>query len=178
MEIIIVRHGLSEANKAGIVSGHLDTPLTKEGHQQAKKLSQRLADKKIEAIFSSPLKRAMETALPLAEKLGIEINVDRRIIEVNFGDFEAKSNDKLVQKLGMAPRDLLDTYEYDFSSFNGETSNEVRTRVESFLKDLKEQPYETVLVVAHGGIVRWLHYLVTGEKITWMPNAEELHLKS
>jgi broad specificity phosphatase PhoE len=178
MEIIIVRHGLSEANKAGIVSGHLDTPLTKEGHMQAKKLAERLTGKKIEAIYSSPLKRAMETALPLAEKLGIEINVDRRIMEVSFGDFESKSNEKLRQKLGMAPRDLLDTYEYDFSSFNGESSDEVRSRVDSFLKDLKEQPHKTVLVVAHGGIVRWLHYLITGEKITWMPNAEELHLKS
>jgi broad specificity phosphatase PhoE len=178
MEIIIVRHGLSEANKAGIVSGHLDTPLSKEGKDQAQKMAARLAGLKIDAIFSSPLKRAIDTALPLAEKIGTKVIVDRRLIELNWGDFESKPDADFIKVYGAPARDILDTYKYDFSEYGGETSEQVEARIKSFLEDLKKQPYQLVLVVCHGGVVRWLHYLITGEKITWQPNAEELHLKS
>lgn len=178
MDIIIVRHGLSVANKQGVVSGRMDTPLTKEGKDQAQRMADRLENLEVDAIYSSSLKRAMETALPLAERLNKEVYVDIRLMEIDWGSFEGKSNEAFEKVFGKSGRDILDTYVYDFSEYGGETSSQVKERVKSFLEDLHKQPYKKVLIVAHGGIVRWLHYLITGKKITWQPNAKELHLKT
>lgn len=177
MEIILVRHGLTEANKNGITNGQLDEPLAEEGKVQAQELADRLQDKPIEIIYSSPLKRATLTALPIAEKLGKTINIDRRLIEVSFGRFEGRPNEEVKAVLGDEMRDLFNKYEYDLIPYGGESSSQVENRARSFYDDLKKLPYETILVVTHGGIVRWLHYFATGEKIGPRPNAEELHLK-
>jgi len=177
MQVVIVRHGLSEANKRGVVSGHLDTVLTKEGKNQAQKLADRLAGLDIDVIYSSPLKRATETALPLAERLNKEIDIDRRLMELDWGSFEGKPNREFEKVFGADGRAILDTYKYDFTPFGGESSAQVKARVKSFVDDLKKQPHERVIIVCHGGIVRWLHFLITGQKITWQPNAKEIHLE-
>jgi len=176
VEIIIVRHGESEANKAGTTGG--DTDLTREGRLQAQGLAERLAGLGIEAIYCSPLKRTSQTAQPLADNINKQLIIDKRIAEVNWGDFDGKDEKLFIKAIGMHPRDCLDTYSYDFRSYNGESSSDVEARVKSFVEDLKEQPYKLVLVVCHGGIVRWLHYIITGDKIGWQPNAEALHLKT
>lgn len=178
MEIIVVRHGLSEANKNGVISGRLDSPLTKEGKQQAQDLARRLKGLGIERVFSSPLQRTIKTAEPISEELGIPITNDQRLIEVDFGNFEGKSSDEMVKALKMEPREFLNTYEYDFRSHGGESSKEVEARVRSFLEDLKKHNYKLVLIVTHGGIVRWINYVCTGEKMGPSPNAEELTLKT
>ena len=72
--IILVRHGQSEANANFIFAGHSDFPLTEFGHAQAKLVAEYLAkNEKIDAIYSSDLKRAYYTAVPTSELLGIEI---------------------------------------------------------------------------------------------------------
>lgn len=177
MELIVVRHGVTEANINGITNGQLDEPLASEGEIQAQELAERLAPKPIEIIYSSPLKRATFTAMPIAEKLGKTINIDHRLIEVSLGRFEGKPNTEVKKELGSEMRDLFNQYEYDLIPYGGESSTQVETRVQSFLEDLKDQPYKMALIVTHGGIVRWIHYLVTGEKTGPRPNAEELHLK-
>lgn len=178
MEVIIARHGVTHSNQNGITNGRLDEALAPEGKAQALALAERLKGLGIEKIYSSPLQRATATAQPLAKKLGQEIELDERLIEVSFGDFEGKPNQELIDHLGKGPRELFDDYKYDFSSFNGESSEQVEARVRSFLDDLKKQDYRLVLIVTHGGILRWINYLITGEKIGASPNAEELHLQS
>lgn len=176
MEIIIVRHGESEANKAGVTGG--DPDLTAEGRIQAQELARRLGELEIDAIYCSPLKRTSQTAQPLADRLNKPIIVDARIREVDWGDFDGKEEEHFIKTIGQHPRDSLDSYTYDFRRYNGESASDVEERVKSFIVDLRTQPYQLVLVVCHGGIVRWLNYLITGEKISWQPNAEELYLKS
>ena len=178
MEVILVRHGLTEANKNGITNGRLDEPLAEEGETQAQELAERLKDKPIDVIYSSPLKRATLTALPIAERLGKTINIDHRLIEVSFGKLEGRPNEEVKATIGNEMRDLFNKYEYDLTPYGGESSTQVEERVKSFYADLQKQPYQMVLIVTHGGIVRWLHYLVTGEKIGPRPNGEELHLKT
>ena len=179
MEVIIVRHGLSESNKADEVGGP-DTPLAEEGLQQAEELAERLAGLEIDAIYSSTMPRAIDTAKPIAKKIGKEVIMDERLCEVDFGAyFYGKPHEILKEELGgISGSDAMDSYVYDFSKWGGETSQEVESRLKSFLEDLKKQPYELALIVCHGGVVRWLHYLITGEKITRQANAEELHLKT
>jgi broad specificity phosphatase PhoE len=175
MEAIIVRHGLSEANKAGIIG--TDSNLAPEGEKQAMELADRLQPLDIDAIYSSPLKRASQTALPLAESLGKEMYIDRRIREVDWGDFDGKPDSFFASKIGTGPREALDSYEFDFHAYHGESAADVEARVKSFVEDLKTEPYARVLVVCHGGIVRMLHYVITGKRIPWQPNGQEIHLK-
>ena len=172
MEIVIVRHGLSESNKADEVGGP-DTPLAEEGLQQAEELAERLAGLEIDAIYSSTMPRAIDTAKPIAKKIGKEVIMDERLCEVDFGAyFYGKPHEILKEELGgISGSDAMDSYVYDFSKWGGETSQEVESRLKSFLEDLKKQPYELALIVCHGGVVRWLHYLITGEKITRQANA-------
>jgi len=75
-------------------------------------------------------------------------------------------------------RELFNKYEYDLTPYGGESSAQVEKRVRSFYESLIKQPHETILIVTHGGILRWLHYFITGKKIGPRPNSEELHLKT
>lgn len=175
MELIVVRHGLSVANKAGIIG--TDSNLAPEGKAQAEALAERLKDIEIDVIYCSPLKRTSQTALPLAEKLGKTIEIDHRIREIEWGDFDGQPDPVFIKAIKTAPRDALDSYQYDFHKYHGENATDVEARVSSFVEEIKTKPYKKVLVVCHGGIVRMLHYVVTGKKIPWQPNGQEMHLK-
>ena len=177
MEIIVVRHGQSEGNKADKAAGP-NSALTKEGRQQAEDLARRLEGLEIDKVFCSPFKRTKQTVAPIAERLSMPVDFDQRLAEVSFGSFEGQPHHEIVKVLGKDPRGLFNDYVYDFRPYGGETSIEVEERVRSFLEDLKKQDYKLVLIVTHGGIVRWINYIVTGEKIGPTPNAEELTLKS
>lgn len=85
-KFIFVRHGESEGN-IGKFFAKPETPLTNNGQEQAKKLIEELKNEKIDVIISSPFLRTLETAKPIAKKLGIEIVTDDRIREWDVGDF-------------------------------------------------------------------------------------------
>lgn len=175
MKLLVARHGLTQTNKDQVINGRLDEPLTEEGKRQAKELAEKLRSAGIEAIYSSPLKRTSMTALPIAEKINVEINIDRRIIEVDVGRFQGQPDTMAEKEFGCKISGLLDTYSYDFrDSERGESSEQVEARIRSFIEDLKETPYKCVLVVTHGGIVRWFSYICTGQKIGRQPNAKVL----
>lgn len=177
VNIIVVRHGVTQTNIDNIVNGQLDEPLTKEGEKQAKQLVGQLEGRDIEAVYSSPLTRAVATAAPVAQKINEAITIERRLIEVNVGRFEGRPHAEAKKELGLTVRELLNTYTYDFTPYGGESSDEVEARVRSFIDDLRQAPYKTVLIVTHGGIIRWIHYLCTGEKIQAQPNAKVFDLR-
>lgn len=82
--LIIVRHGRTAANAAGLLQGRVDNPLDPEGRRQADDIAKALDG--VDVVVSSPLRRAIETAAPL----GIEPSVDPRWIELDYGDWEAR----------------------------------------------------------------------------------------
>lgn len=108
--------------------------------------------------------------MAVAEDHKVEIDVDRRIIEVNMGSFTGQSFESTVEAFGKTSSDLLSTYAYDLKAYGGESSEEVKQRVSAFLDDLKASGYSSVLIVAHGGIIRWFYYLCSGEKVGRSPN--------
>ena len=86
MKIILVRHGESEANAKGISQGQkLDSPLSKKGLEQAKKVTERLSEEKIDFIYSSDLKRAKQTAEIINKEHKLKISFDKRLRERNHG---------------------------------------------------------------------------------------------
>ena len=91
-EVVLVRHGASAAAVPGVpfpmVEGHGDPPLAAEGVRQAEAVAERLAKEEVAGIFVSGLTRTVQTAAPLAERLGIEPAVVPELREVNLGDWE------------------------------------------------------------------------------------------
>ena len=88
MELYIVRHGKTMWNEQGRLQGHVDIPLNEEGREAAIRLQSRLSDICFDAIYSSPLKRAHETAELICGSRKIPIITDDRLLEISFGDME------------------------------------------------------------------------------------------
>src|SRR5215213_6896136 len=83
-----LRHGETEANAAGTIAGSLDVELTPLGREQARLAARALAGAPITAIYASPLRRARETAQPIAEALQLPVTILDEIAERNWGDLE------------------------------------------------------------------------------------------
>jgi broad specificity phosphatase PhoE len=88
MRLILVRHGETESNRAGLVLGQADLELTKHGRWQAEQVARSLEDEAIDAIYSSPLKRALATAEPIARRHELEVQVEEGLIEMDIGEME------------------------------------------------------------------------------------------
>ena len=141
----------------------VDEPLNDTGIKQAEELSEGLSGESFGVIFSSPLKRAKETAEIINKDSGITIRIDDRITERDFGSLSGKNWDKIKSEAYWTVHDDDRAQKYDYSSFGGETAKEVKERLLSFLDDLKkEHKNKKVLIVAHGGIMKILQ-LIYGE---------------
>src|SRR5690348_5006651 len=90
--ILLLRHGQTDANATGVLQGHQPTPLNELGVRQARLLGTRLVgySPRIEAIVSSDLPRAVQTAEPIASACGVPLLTDRAWRERGFGEFEGK----------------------------------------------------------------------------------------
>lgn len=139
MKLILTRHGETIENEKGILQGHLNGKLNSLGILQAKKLGFRLKNEKIDAIYSSDLTRAFDTAREIAKyHPGINIELCKELRERNNGDFEGKH------------KDLVD---WNNPPKNIEAPEDMRARAMKML-DLayKKYPAGTVVFVAHGMI--------------------------
>jgi broad specificity phosphatase PhoE len=174
MKIVVIRHAKTVYNENGIINGQQDDNLSPEGLLELPGLVEKLNGYNFTALYSSPLQRAVETAKPIAKNKNLDLIIDPRLIEVNFGSFTSKNWDSMKSVFGMKSTALLDSYNYDLRPYGGESSEEVRKRIEDFLNYLKEQGGQPV-AVSHAGIIRWFYYLCIGQKISSPPNAS-VHL--
>lgn len=147
-----IRHGETDWNVNRRVQGTTDVALSSRGREQAEELASRLADRPIGAIYSSDLRRALETARPLAERLGLELIVDPILRERNFGVFEGLYDSEVEALLDDPHAFWRDA---DTRPDEGETRREVWSRVIRFLDRLLENPpAEEIAIVSHGGPIR------------------------
>ena len=100
--VTLVRHGQTERSARGAYSGQLDVPLTSLGREQALRCAERLAGAGVDAIYTSPLSRARETAQAIADAAGVALNVDDRLIEVDYGPFEGLDREGARKTFGQA----------------------------------------------------------------------------
>lgn len=92
-KIVLARHGETEWNAQGRFQGWSQTELLPAGKKQAELLARYFPEKKIDAIYSSTLKRAHDTALAVAKRFGLCVKTDERLRELCFGDWEGQSFD-------------------------------------------------------------------------------------
>ncbi|HKF92286.1 MAG TPA: histidine phosphatase family protein, partial [Acidimicrobiia bacterium] len=88
--IAFVRHGETLPNRAGLLLGRSDAALTDHGRAQAKRLAEALADLDVARVLTSPLRRACDTAAPVAAACGRSVEVDHRLIEIDYGEWEGR----------------------------------------------------------------------------------------
>ncbi|MEA2220183.1 MAG: hypothetical protein QOJ35_2809 [Solirubrobacteraceae bacterium] len=98
----LVRHGQTASSARKAYSGRGDVALTAEGREQARRVAQRLAGAGIDAVFTSPLSRARDTAQAIADATGAPLTVDERLTEVDYGDFEGLDRADASARLGQA----------------------------------------------------------------------------
>lgn len=158
LKIYLFRHGQTYFNRDKRFTGWMDSKLTTQGIRDAKKVAQKLKDKKIDVAFCSRLTRSKHT---LYEVLKFhpeckKIIVDDRIIERSYGDFQGQYHKGFIKRHG---KELFDKYHraYDFPPPNGESVKMVEKRVNSFIKDLlvrMKKDRVNVAISAHGNSMR------------------------
>ncbi|MBR4831836.1 MAG: histidine phosphatase family protein [Butyrivibrio sp.] len=170
MKIYITRHGQTDYNKQDLMQGRSDIPLNETGIAQAGATREKIGDIKFDAVYSSPLIRAVQTASVISGLPQEEIIRDERIIEADFGKYEAQN----YFKIGL-PMSLFWTHPEIFPAPKGvETIKSMVARTSEFLKELEQKDYENVLVVCHGGIIRPIRgYLEDAKRgFIWRPRPE------
>ena len=147
MKLYIARHGETAWNVENKVSGRTDIPLTDQGLEQARELARNAMGKGIQVILCSPLLRARQTAQAVSDAIGIPIQIDDRLIELNFGIFEGQS--RFDPDFQFTRAQLPTRYP------GGESAFDLAHRVYSLLEDVKwNYADKTVLLVCHGGVCR------------------------
>jgi len=175
MKIFIARHGQTRYNKRRLMQGRTDEPLNETGIAQAKAAREKIGDIRFDAVYSSPLIRAIETGSIIGNVDKSEIIIDDRLIEADFGKYELRN----YYLLG--PAMMLYWYIPEFfpAPESVEKLSDMIERSHSFLKELEEKDYENVLIACHGGIMRPLSgYLMDRPNgIYWRPKPKNCEIR-
>lgn len=159
-QILLIRHAVNDVMKAKKLAGWMpDVHINEEGRAQAQAVAERLRDMPITAIYSSPLDRTRETAEPLAQALGLEVQIRDEIGEVQYGDWTGKSLEEL-SKLDMWK--VVQLYPSGMRFPGGETIREMQARIVNQLESIAaDHPREIVAVFSHADVIKaaLAHYL-------------------
>jgi len=161
VKLIIVRHGETEENAAGIIQGQSHGTLSKEGIKQAQLVGERLKSEKIDFIYTSDLERALNTAKEI-HKHHPEVPLIKRkeIREIHYGNLQDKQKDEINYYFHKE-----NDPDY-FKKNNVESLESAYGRVNKFLEEIKEKhKEETVVIVSHGDIIKVIFMVLKNIKI-------------
>lgn len=168
----LIRHGQSTWNVRGLAQGHHDgARLTDRGQQQARELAAELRTQNIRTLYASDLRRALETAAPIAEALELTVIQDARLRERSLGVLEGTASAAISPKVtGLGANRVADP---DARPDGGESVRDLYQRAASFADELATRDHPgDVAVVAHGGTLRVLYAYLHGiavERMAWEP---------
>ena len=147
MKLYISRHGQTPWNVEDLVCGRADVPLTEVGQQQARLLAESAIDKGIDVILSSPLQRARQTAKAVSDAIGVPIQIDDRLIEMDFGSYDGTS--RFGEEFQWVRAQMPTRFP------GGESGFDLAYRVYSLLYEIREKYADkTVLLVCHNCVCR------------------------
>jgi broad specificity phosphatase PhoE len=151
--IILVRHGATEWNETRRAQGLADVEISDQGRRQADEAAERLRDVHLDAVFSSNLSRAIETARPIAESHGLEVRTDPAFNEIDQGEWTGLT----TAEIGRRWPDLWGDSRHYSPRPGGESPQDVRSRALHGIRRVVEMfPGGRAVVVSHGGTIRWL----------------------
>jgi broad specificity phosphatase PhoE len=148
-EIILARHGETEWNVEEVFRGRIDVELNETGIKQAELLAEYLSGVKIEAFYSSPLRRALRTAETIAGYHRLEVEIAPGLIDFDFGEWQGLSHQEVKDKY----RELYTEWVNRPDKVKipaGESLDDVRNRAIGVVDEVISKKYEgTVVLVAH-----------------------------
>ncbi|MGG4493608.1 histidine phosphatase family protein [Brevibacillus reuszeri] len=161
MNLIWVRHGETEINRQSRYLGHSDVPLHEHGKKQALELAARLLHiiELPKALYTSDLLRCIQTAEPLSTGWQLPASTVPALRELSFGEWELLTYDEIMQK---DSERATSWYDDPFRECppQGESLEQLGNRVDtwlgSILRDSEPSEAETVVIVTHGGVIRWV----------------------
>lgn len=169
--LYIVRHGETLANREYRFIGSRDDPLSELGQIQAGQLADALAVMPISAVYSSPMQRAYSTAIPIAERLGLDVQKFDPLRECAFGIWEGMSRAEILAR---SPEDARHFYEWEHDATlappGGESMIALQQRVCSGVEQLAlAHPDQSIALVSHVGPIKALMCTALGVPISTSP---------
>jgi broad specificity phosphatase PhoE len=160
--IVFARHGQTAHNRDGRLQGRVDVPLSDLGERQAAALGHRYATEPVTRVIASPLQRAYATAAAIAEPHGLAVEIDERLIELDYGEWDGKA-------LRDVPPESWASWRADpsFAPPGGERLSEVAARVAAFTSDANHD--DLVIAVSHVSPIKAAVCVAlgVGEDATW-----------
>jgi len=155
VEVYVTRHGLTPLNKENKVNGEVDEPLAPEGVDQARSLT---IFPSITHIYTSPLLRTRQTAQIINAQHNLPLIVEEGLTEIRMGSLAGKSWEEMENGLELKKKHR--SVQYDYRTYGGESVEQVRKRLLKVFKKINNTyKNHEVLIVTHGGIIRFMHFL-------------------
>jgi len=156
-DFYIFRHGETEYNRLQRWQGQgVDLDLNATGLLQAENLANKLQDKNLQVVYSSPLKRAVQTAEKVAERCGIEIRILADLTEGSVGDCEGELREKVAEKypdiwnIWYGDNEIM-----DIRWPNGESKQEIQDRMIKAFEQMLKSDKQVIGVASHGAAIRY-----------------------
>jgi probable phosphoglycerate mutase len=166
-QIFFIRHGETDWNRDKRIQGYLDIPLASTGLEQAERLGERFADAardglRLDAIVSSDLTRARQTAQPIANALGLAISTAPGLRERHYGRFQGLDTDGIAERFPAEYAQWI-TRDPEFTPPDGESHLEFYHRVLHALEPvIAAYPDGRVACVTHGGVLDCIYRFASG----------------
>lgn len=181
---LLIRHGESEANLKRFFAGQQDVPLTTLGHEQARCTAEFIAaNYHVDAVYASDLRRAYDTGIHIASRLGLTVCRDAGLREIFSGQWQGKTFTRLQT-------DYADSYSCWLTDIGnaccpgGETVAQLAQRIyDAICRIAEENPDKTVAIATHATPIRTLQWQITGQSLShmkdipWVSNASVSELR-
>ena len=166
MRLFLVRHGETESNRLSLALGRDDVPLNERGLWQAERVAQALAREPLTAVYSSPLRRTLDTASAVAAPHGLDVRIERGLIEMDVGEVDGLT----FAEVGSRYPGLLEAWASDEGPSKplpgGESLVDVDERAWATVQDLAARHAdETVAAVTHNFVILSLLIRVLGIRL-------------
>ena len=152
-KLFLVRHGATDWNHSKRAQGQADIQLNRDGRRQAIGAAKELAACDLVAVYASDLARAIDTAHPIAEAHGLEVQTDPGFSEIDQGEWEGLTVDEIRERWP----DRWGPARHYSARPGGESPQQVRARaLEALRRVVTAYPEGCVAIVSHGGTIRWM----------------------
>ncbi len=166
MEILLIRHGETAWNRERRMQGHIDIPLNQEGRRQARALGAALVTERPDAIWSSDLQRARDTAEAVADALGMTVTLEASLRERCYGAFEGMTYEEIGDRYpdSMAQWQRREPHaRFPAGDREAETLHEFHQRCVATITNIaRHHGSGKLVIVAHGGVLDSLYRAATG----------------
>jgi probable phosphoglycerate mutase len=154
MRLLLIRHGETPHNAGQMTLGREDVPLNERGLLQAESVGESLRGEPITAIYASPLQRATATAAPLAQALGLSVEVEDDLIEMDIGEVENLTFAELAERFPDFLKEWRSDRVADLCMPGGESLRQVQQRAWASLVAIREKhPDDLVAAVSHNFVI-------------------------